>query len=311
MGAPTPIPLTVSLATAVRMPIATCSEVSRVGVKRERYSHGVDICQTATTAPRIVPAVPKLSHLGQPAGEAVELLPLGCKSATAEDMMVQHRVRALLFASVALAVFTLPARAQISAEPIRIVFPFAAGGSGDVLTRVLAEHLRITFNLPVIVENRTGAQGRLGVLAVKAAAPDGKTLLLTPVAPMSITSTYTSTHTSHWPTIRSPTSRRSPRSPPSTLRSPSGRRRRLNRSRSWSTGSKPTRPAAATAFLPPAPASACLPPPIGNARRFCPMFRLSRRRVTISAAPAGTAQRHSYLEEWGESFNGTLRGPRT
>jgi tripartite-type tricarboxylate transporter receptor subunit TctC len=77
----------------------------------------------------------------------------------------------LLLASVALAVFTLPARAQIGAEPIRIVFPFAACGSGDVLTRVLAEHLRITFNLPVIVENRTGAQGRLGVLAVKAAAP--------------------------------------------------------------------------------------------------------------------------------------------
>jgi tripartite-type tricarboxylate transporter receptor subunit TctC len=71
-------------------------------------------------------------------------------------------------------------------EPTRIVFPFAAGGSGDALARLLAEHLRVTLSSPVIVENRTGAQGRLGVQAVKGAAPDGKTLLLTPIAPMSV-----------------------------------------------------------------------------------------------------------------------------
>ena len=99
---------------------------------------------------------------------------------------MQYLARALLFGSLAGAVFALPAHAQIGAEPIRIIFPFAAGGSGDALTRLLAEHLRTTLNQPVIVENRTGAQGRLGVQAVKAAAPDGKTLLLTPVAPMSV-----------------------------------------------------------------------------------------------------------------------------
>ena len=78
------------------------------------------------------------------------------------------------------------AHAQIGAEPIRIVFPFAAGGSGDALARLIAEHLRVALDQPVIVENRAGAQGRIGVQAVKAAAPDGKTLLLTPVAPMSV-----------------------------------------------------------------------------------------------------------------------------
>ena len=100
--------------------------------------------------------------------------------------MIQLLVRALAVVTLALVVSASPTHAQIGTEPIRIVFPFAAGGSGDALARLLAEHLRVALDLPVIVENRTGAQGRLGVQAVKAAAPDGKTLLLTPVAPMSV-----------------------------------------------------------------------------------------------------------------------------
>jgi tripartite-type tricarboxylate transporter receptor subunit TctC len=78
-----------------------------------------------------------------------------------------------------------PAMAQ-TGGPIKIVFPFAAGGSGDGLARLMAEHLRISLNESVIVENRTGAQGRIGVQAVKSAPPDGKTILLTPIAPVSI-----------------------------------------------------------------------------------------------------------------------------
>jgi tripartite-type tricarboxylate transporter receptor subunit TctC len=93
---------------------------------------------------------------------------------------------AILWALAAATALSLPAQALIGAEPIRIIFPFAAGGSGDALARLIAEHLRVALDLPVIVENRAGAQGRIGVQAVKAAAPDGKTLLLTPVAPMSI-----------------------------------------------------------------------------------------------------------------------------
>jgi tripartite-type tricarboxylate transporter receptor subunit TctC len=84
------------------------------------------------------------------------------------------------------AALSLPARAQIGGEPTRIIFPFAAGGSGDAMARLIAEHLRVALDQPVIIENRVGAQGRIGVQAVKAAAPDGKTILLTPVAPMSI-----------------------------------------------------------------------------------------------------------------------------
>ena len=50
----------------------------------------------------------------------------------------------------------------------------------------MAEHLRAAVHKPVIVENRTGAAGRLGVQAVKAAPPNGTVLLLTPIAPISV-----------------------------------------------------------------------------------------------------------------------------
>ena len=101
-----------------------------------------------------------------------------------------HR-RGLLCLAVALPIaivglHTAPANAQLGGEPVRLIFPFAAGGSGDALARLIAEHLRIALDQPVIVENRVGAQGRIGVQAVKGAAPDGKTLLLTPIAPMSV-----------------------------------------------------------------------------------------------------------------------------
>ncbi len=92
---------------------------------------------------------------------------------------------AIAFAAM-LAVAAVPAFAQTAEQTVRIVFPFTAGGSGDALARLIAEHLRTALKQPVIVENRTGAQGRLGVQAVKAAAPDGNTILLTPVAPMSV-----------------------------------------------------------------------------------------------------------------------------
>jgi tripartite-type tricarboxylate transporter receptor subunit TctC len=71
-------------------------------------------------------------------------------------------------------------------QPIRIIFPFAAGGSGDALARLVGERMRVALNRPVIVENRTGGAGRIGVVAVKNAAPDGATLLMTPIAPMSV-----------------------------------------------------------------------------------------------------------------------------
>jgi tripartite-type tricarboxylate transporter receptor subunit TctC len=90
----------------------------------------------------------------------------------------------LIAFGIALPAATL--RAQLVEQPIRIIFPFAPGGSGDALARLIGDKMRAGLNHSVIIENRTGAAGRLGIDAVKAAAPDGDTLLLTPIAPISV-----------------------------------------------------------------------------------------------------------------------------
>src|ERR1044071_965231 len=61
----------------------------------------------------------------------------------------------------------------------KIIFPFAAGGSGDMLCRLLAEHLRPALDRHFIVENRTGADGLIAIKSVMNAAPDGATILVT------------------------------------------------------------------------------------------------------------------------------------
>lgn len=77
------------------------------------------------------------------------------------------------------------ARAQ-SSPPLKVVLGFAAGGSVDAVARLLAEQLGAALGRPAIVENRTGAAGRLAIEAVKAAPADGDTLLLVPQGPMTL-----------------------------------------------------------------------------------------------------------------------------
>jgi tripartite-type tricarboxylate transporter receptor subunit TctC len=77
-------------------------------------------------------------------------------------------------------------QAQFLQQPVRIVFPFAAGGVGDTLSRLMAEQLRAGLNRTVIVENKTGGAGQVGVIEVTRAEPNGDTLLLTPIAPVVV-----------------------------------------------------------------------------------------------------------------------------
>jgi tripartite-type tricarboxylate transporter receptor subunit TctC len=77
--------------------------------------------------------------------------------------------------SVTLSHLVFPCFAQNQA--LKIVMPFAAGGSADSVARLLAERLQASLGRSVIVESRTGAGGRTGLIGVKQAAPDGATLL--------------------------------------------------------------------------------------------------------------------------------------
>jgi tripartite-type tricarboxylate transporter receptor subunit TctC len=64
-------------------------------------------------------------------------------------------------------------------RPVKIIVPFGAGGSGDTLARVVAEHLSATFKQQFVVENRTGAGGAIGAAAIAIAPPDGLTIGIT------------------------------------------------------------------------------------------------------------------------------------
>ncbi|MDQ0024558.1 tripartite-type tricarboxylate transporter receptor subunit TctC [Variovorax paradoxus] len=80
---------------------------------------------------------------------------------------------------IALAPLALPTHAQgfTPGQPIKVLIGVPAGGTQDVLTRAIAEQVRDTLG-PLIVDNRSGAAGRIAVEAVKTAPPDGRTLLL-------------------------------------------------------------------------------------------------------------------------------------
>jgi tripartite-type tricarboxylate transporter receptor subunit TctC len=76
------------------------------------------------------------------------------------------------------------APAQAQDRTIRFVLGYPPGASSDILTRLLAEKMRGPLGASIVVENRPGAGGIVGTESVKNAAPDGGTILLTPLAPM-------------------------------------------------------------------------------------------------------------------------------
>lgn len=82
--------------------------------------------------------------------------------------------------------FTSPSQGQeYPSRPVTVVVPFPPGAVTDILTRLVAEGLRVEFRQTVLVDNRSGAAGTLGSAYVAKAKPDGYTLLSTVGSPLT------------------------------------------------------------------------------------------------------------------------------
>ena len=97
-----------------------------------------------------------------------------------------HGVLVLYLAAAVLAL-AAPVQAQEwPQKQVTIVVPFAAGGSADLLARILQQHLQQKFGVPFVVENRSGAGGSIGAGFVAKAPADGYTLLVGTVSSNAI-----------------------------------------------------------------------------------------------------------------------------
>ncbi len=98
-----------------------------------------------------------------------------------------HRLsRASCLLIAALSAITFGWAGEFPDKPVRLIVPFAAGGSTDVTARVLGNAMAQTLGQPVIVENRTGAAGAIGAALVSKSPPDGYTVLVGGVGPILV-----------------------------------------------------------------------------------------------------------------------------
>lgn len=91
-------------------------------------------------------------------------------------------VAALGCAGLVAATATAHAADQWPSKPITLVVPFAAGGTTDILARVIGQKLSDALHQPVIVDNRAGAGGTLGAGVVARSTPDGHTIFMATIA---------------------------------------------------------------------------------------------------------------------------------
>jgi tripartite-type tricarboxylate transporter receptor subunit TctC len=96
-----------------------------------------------------------------------------------------QRRRAIAAALFALAACGLVQAQEYPARPVKVIVPFPAGGSADILARLIAQGLGDKLGQQFVVENRAGAAGNLGTDAVAKAAPDGYTLGLSTSGPLA------------------------------------------------------------------------------------------------------------------------------
>ncbi|MBK6649666.1 MAG: tripartite tricarboxylate transporter substrate binding protein [Betaproteobacteria bacterium] len=91
---------------------------------------------------------------------------------------IRRTFMAALFVAIGLTTPLLHAQTTWPNKPVRIVVPFAPGGTTDILARAMAPELAKAFGQSFVVENRAGAAGNLGADIVAKSAPDGYTLLM-------------------------------------------------------------------------------------------------------------------------------------
>ena len=89
-----------------------------------------------------------------------------------------RRLAAAVLAAVAIFAAAAAAAEDYPAKPIRVIVPFPPGGGTDILTRVVAKKVAENNHWTIVVENRPGAGGNIGVDAAAKAAPDGYTLVM-------------------------------------------------------------------------------------------------------------------------------------
>jgi tripartite-type tricarboxylate transporter receptor subunit TctC len=98
-----------------------------------------------------------------------------------------NRILALLLAALVAAAAGSPARAQsYPTKPIHLVAPYAPGGIADIAARLIGQKMTEAWGQQVVVENRPGGNGFIGVTAVTRAAPDGYTLLVATAGDVTI-----------------------------------------------------------------------------------------------------------------------------
>jgi tripartite-type tricarboxylate transporter receptor subunit TctC len=88
-------------------------------------------------------------------------------------------VEAVILAAAMLCALALPGAAQTyPSRPVRLVVPYAPGGTGDIIGRLIADKLAQSLGQSFVIENRAGASGAVGTQSVVGAIPDGHTLLV-------------------------------------------------------------------------------------------------------------------------------------
>ncbi len=104
----------------------------------------------------------------------------------AEVTLKTHSLAAVLLVLLVLLPTAARAQAKYPAKPVRLLLPFAAGSAVDLLARLYAQRMAEAWGQQVVVENRTGANGIIGMEAIARAAPDGYTIGMANIATLAV-----------------------------------------------------------------------------------------------------------------------------